>query len=82
MRINISSVTHYTPGDGVMTNEGKNALWCSSVYCTCRFGVKHIKKKKSEVKGMCLRSGALQWYKEKTDIFFTLLNLNICSVCV
>lgn len=32
MRLNISSATHYTPGDGVMTNEGKNALLCSSIY--------------------------------------------------
>lgn len=39
VRINISSVTHYTPGDGVMTNEGKNALWCGSIYSMCRFGV-------------------------------------------
>lgn len=45
MRINVSSVTHYTPGDGVMTNEGKNVLEYSSMYCMCCFGVKHRKKK-------------------------------------
>lgn len=39
VRINISSVTHYTPGEGGRNNEGKNALWCSSIYSMCRFGV-------------------------------------------
>lgn len=32
VRINTSSVTHYTPGDGVMTDEGKNALLCSGIH--------------------------------------------------
>lgn len=45
MRINISSVTHYTPGDGVMTNEGKNALLLQWYTCPALIRVKGIKKR-------------------------------------
>lgn len=48
-RIKVSSVTHYTPGDGVMTNEGKNALLWRSIYiCAALIGLKCIKKEWGE----------------------------------
>lgn len=56
----------------------RERMLCGAVVCAA---LECNTLKKSEVKGMCLRSGALQWYKEKTDLFSMLLNLNICSAC-
>lgn len=56
----------------------RERMLCGAVVCAA---LEYNTLKKSEVKGMCLSSGALQWYKEKTDLFSMLLNLNICSAC-
>lgn len=58
-----------------MTNEGKNALLLQWYTCAALIRVKRIKKE--EVKGMCLRSVALQWYTGKTLIYGNICNVSL-----